>query len=77
MKLGYFLLKSRPIMKRRITISRLTFESAAHSLASAVKIHRRLLLPGLLVSFIAIALPATARADKITMTNELKETVPD
>lgn len=43
--------------------------------ASAVRTHRRLLLPGLLLSFIAMALPATARADKITITNELKERV--
>ncbi len=42
---------------------------------SAVKTHRRFLLPGLLLSFIVIAQPATARADRITMTNKLKERV--
>ncbi|MGH9968777.1 MAG: DUF1036 domain-containing protein [Pyrinomonadaceae bacterium] len=43
--------------------------------ASAVKSYRRFLLPSLLLSFISIALPATARADKIKITNELRERV--
>lgn len=43
--------------------------------ASAVRTHRRLLLPGLILSFIAIAQPFTVRAETITISNNLKETV--